>query len=341
MNTDKSVKGAADKILGILNPDEGQPKPETKVEPQEQTNVEEPQEETPQEVQETQQEVAEQDNQSQTEEVVQEAESSETQETNVNETELQEEAEKPTLHRIKVNGQELEVSLDELKSGYSRDSDYRQKTHSLSQERKSLEDEKNSLRQTYDTRLKELDDLMQSANTFISQGSEVDLKALYEEDPQAAAKLDFEMRQKQENLQQLRQKSESIKAQQYSQFLDQQKQLAEQAIPELSNPQKASDLKVKMRNSLNNYGFNDQEISSLADHRFLLVLKDAMEYRNMKAAKPIATKKVVNAPKVVKPGTAKTESSKRSVIQSKLGRLKKSGKIQDAHSAILEIINKQ
>jgi hypothetical protein len=336
MNTDKSVQGAADKILGILNPEEGQSEPTTKVEPSEEAQPEavETQQEAPVEA-------AQESNQSETEEVTEEAQASENQETNENETELQEEIEKPSLHRVKVNGQELEVRLDELKSGYSRDSDYRQKTHSLSLERKNLEEEKNVLRQTYDTRIKELDELMQSANSFISQGSEVDLKAMYEEDPQAAAKLDFQMRQQREHLASLRQKSEAVKQQQYNQFLNEQKQLAEQAIPELANPQKASEIKVKMRDTLSNYGFNDQEIGSLADHRFLLVLKDAMEYRNLKNAKPIVQKKVVNAPKVVKSGTAKTESSKRSVIQSKLGRLKKSGKIQDAHSAILEIISKK
>lgn len=336
MNTDKSVQGAADKILGILNPEEGQSEPTTKVEPSEEAQPEavETQQEAPVEA-------AQESNQSETEEVTEEAQASENQETNENETELQEEIEKPSLHRVKVNGQELEVSLDELKSGYSRDSDYRQKTHSLSLERKNLEEEKNVLRQTYDTKIKELDELMQSANSFISQGSEVDLKAMYEEDPQAAAKLDFQMRQQREHLASLRQKSEAVKQQQYNQFLNEQKQLAEQAIPELANPQKASEIKVKMRDTLSNYGFNDQEIGSLADHRFLLVLKDAMEYRNLKNAKPIVQKKVVNAPKVVKSGTAKTESSKRSVIQSKLGRLKKSGKIQDAHSAILEIISKK
>lgn len=336
MNTDKSVQGAADKILGILNPEEGQSEPTTKVEPSEEAQPEavETQQEAPVEA-------AQESNQSETEEVTEEAQASENQETNENETELQEEIEKPSLHRVKVNGQELEVSLDELKSGYSRDSDYRQKTHSLSLERKNLEEEKNVLRQTYDTRIKELDELMQSANSFISQGSEVDLKAMYEEDPQAAAKLDFQMRQQREHLASLKQKSEAVKQQQYNQFLNEQKQLAEQAIPELANPQKASEIKVKMRDTLSNYGFNDQEIGSLSDHRFLLVLKDAMEYRNLKNAKPIVQKKVVNAPKVVKSGTAKTESSKRSVIQSKLGRLKKSGKIQDAHSAILEIISKK
>ena len=332
MNTDKSVQGAADKIAGILNPEEGQSEPTTKVEPSEQAQSEVTEQEAPVEA-------AQESNQTETEEVATEATSPENQETNENETELQEQVEEPSLHRVKVNGQELEVSLDELKSGYSRDSDYRQKTHSLSLERKNLEEEKGVLRQTYDTKIKELDELMQSANSFISQGSEVDLKAMYEEDPQAAAKLDFQMRQQREHLASLRQKSEVVKQQQYSQFLNEQKQLAEQAIPELANPQKGSDLKVKMRNTLSDYGFNDQEIGSLADHRFLKVLKDAMDYRNLKAAKPIVQKKVVNAPKVVKSGTAKTESSKRSVIQSKLGRVKKSGKIQDAQSAILEIIS--
>ena len=334
MNTDKSVQGAADKILGILNPEEGQSEPTTKVEPSEQAQPEAVEQEAPVEA-------AQESNQTETEEVATEATSTENQETNENETELQEQVEEPSLHRVKVNGQELEVSLDELKSGYSRDSDYRQKTHSLSLERKTLEEEKGVLRQTYDTKLRELDELMQSANSFISQGSEVDLKAMYEEDPQAAAKLDFQMRQKREYLASLRQKSEAVKQQQYNQFLNEQKQLAEQAIPELSNPQKASDLKVKMRNTLSDYGFNDQEIGSLSDHRFLKVLKDAIDYRNLKDAKPIVQKKVVNAPKVVKSGTASSESSKRSVIQSKLGRLKKSGKIQDAHSAILEIISKK
>lgn len=334
MNTDKSVQGAADKILGILNPQEGQLEPKTKVEPSEQAQPEAIEKEAPVEA-------AQESNQTETEEVAIEATSTENQETNENETELQEQVEEPSLHRVKVNGQELEVSLNELKSGYSRDSDYRQKTHSLSLERKNLEEEKGVLRQTYDTKLRELDELMQSANSFISQGSEVDLNAMYEEDPQAAAKLDFQMRQQREHLASLRQKSEVVKQQQYNQFLNQQKQLAEQSIPELSNPQKASDLKVKMRNTLSDYGFNDQEIGSLADHRFLKVLKDAMDYRNLKDAKPIVQKKVVNAPKVVKSGTASSESSKRSVIQSKLGRLKKSGKIQDAHSAILEIISKK
>ena len=92
----------------------------------------------------------------------------ETENTEVTE-ETQTELEEPNLHRLKVNGQEIEVSLDELKAGYSRDSDYRQKTHSLSLERKDLENQKNSLRQSYDERITELNDKIATADAFVRQ----------------------------------------------------------------------------------------------------------------------------------------------------------------------------
>ena len=95
-----------------------------------------------------------------------------------------------------------------------------------------------------------------------------------------------------------------------------------------------------MKNTLSEYGFNDQEIGSLADHRFLMVLRDAMEYKNLKS-KPVTSKKVTTAPKVVKSGTPKTEDSRRAAVKQKIGRLRRSGKINDAQSAILEIIGKK
>ena len=146
MQVDKTIKGAADKITGLLNPQEGQSEPEKKqTEPQEQTQ------EKP--VQETAPDVVEEVSKSETEEAKPETESSEITETEQTE---QQEAQEPSLHRVKVQGQELEVSLDELKSGYSRDSDYRQKTHALSQDKKTLDDQRMSLSQTYDSKLKEL-----------------------------------------------------------------------------------------------------------------------------------------------------------------------------------------
>ena len=327
MKVDKTVQGAADKISGLLNPQEGQSEPKKdQPAPQEQT---EPVKTEP---------VAEEVSKSETEEAKPEAESSETQ-TETEQTEEQE-IQKPSLHRVKVQGQELEVSLDELKSGYSRDSDYRQKTHALAEERRMLDDQKTSLSQSYDGKLKELTDLIGAAESYIGQSSKEDLQKMYEEDPTQAAKIDFQQRQQRESFNKLKQQAEVVKLQQYNQYLDEQKRLAATKIPEYSDPVKGVTFKNQMKNTLSEYGFNDQEIGSLADHRFLMVLRDAMEYKNLKS-KPVTNKKVTTAPKVVKSGTPKMEDSRRAAVKQKIGRLRRSGKINDAQSAILEIIGKK
>ena len=327
MKVDKSVQGAADKLLGLLNPQEGQSEPKKdQPAPQEQT---EPVKTEP---------VAEEVSKSETEEAKPEAESSETQ-TETEQTEEQE-IQKPSLHRVKVQGQELEVSLDELKSGYSRDSDYRQKTHALAEERRMLDEQKTSLSQSYDGKLKELTDLIGAAESYIGQSSKEDLQKMYEEDPTQAAKIDFQQRQQRESFNKLKQQAEVVKLQQYNQYLDEQKRLAATKIPEYSDPVKGVTFKNQMKNTLSQYEFNDQEIGSLADHRFLMVLKDAMEYKNLKS-KPVTNKKVTTAPKVVKSGTPKMEDSRRAAVKQKIGRLRRSGKINDAQSAILEIIGKK
>ena len=95
-----------------------------------------------------------------------------------------------------------------------------------------------------------------------------------------------------------------------------------------------------MRNSLRSYGFNDQEIGQLADHRFLMVAKDAMSYKSLKDKKPIVQKKVANAPKVVSSGVAKPSiASGREQIRNKINRLGKTGHIKDAQAAIMDMIN--
>ena len=314
-----NVQGAAEKISGLLNPKQEKQETESKAEPSE-TPVKQEAPESQPESEGTKEQVTEN-----------------TEATEETQTELEE----PELHRVKVQGQELEVTLDELKSGYSRDSDYRQKTHTLGLEKRDLETQKNSLRQSYDTRLSELNDLIATADATVrqQQGSE-DLQKLYDEDPTAAARLDYQLRQQNRQLEEVRSKAKEAQQTQYNEFLNTQRELAATKIPEFADPNKADTFKVNMRNSLRNYGFNDSEIGSLADHRFLMVAKDAMSYQNLKDKKPIVQKKVANAPRVIKSGIAKSNtSSGREQIRQKIGKLAKTGHIKDAQNAILDMIN--
>lgn len=317
---EENIQGAAEKISGLLNPQQDNQEPETNTEPSESTP------ET-QEVQES--------TESKTASTEQASENTETTE------ETPTELETPELHRVKVQGQELEVSLDELKAGYSRDSDYRQKTHTLGMEKRDLETQKSSLRQTYDTRLNELNDLISTANQFVEQkqGGQ-DLAKLYQEDPTEAARLDFQLRQEKQHIDSLKDKARQAQTRQYESYLETQKELAATKIPEFSDPNKADSFKLNMRNTLRDYGFNDQEIGSLADHRFLMVAKDAMSFKSQKDKRPIVSKKVANAPKVLKAGVAKSNvSSGREEVRNKIKTLRKTGHIRDAQSAIADMIN--
>ena len=171
MAQEQTVQGAAKKISGLLNPDKGQSDPEKKAEPSEQ----------PEKIEQETSPESQPKSEGTPKEVV-------TENTEIKE-ETQTEIDEPELHRVKVQGQELEVSIDELRAGYSRDSDYRQKTHSLGLEKKDLESQKNSFRQTYDNRLSELNDLIATADGYIGQqqGSK-DLQKLWDEDPTSASR---------------------------------------------------------------------------------------------------------------------------------------------------------
>jgi len=261
MAQEQTVQGAAKKISGLLNPDKGQSDPEKKAEPSEQ----------PEKIEQETSPESQPKSEGTPKEVV-------TENTEIKE-ETQTATDEPELHRVKVQGQELEVTIDELKAGYSRDSDYRQKTHSLGLERKDLEGQKQSLRQTYDNRLSELNDMISTADGYIrqQQGSK-DLQKLYDEDPTSAARLDYQLREQQKQIDGMKSKANEAYTKQYNEYLDAEKQLAAAKIPEFSDPNKSDHFKTNMRTTLRGYGFNDGEIGNLADHRFLMVIKDAMSY---------------------------------------------------------------
>ena len=119
---EENIQGAAEKISGLLNPKDQQETETKPAEPSESTTEEQSTEPS----------------QAESEAAPKEETSENTEVTEETQTELEE----PNLHQLKVNGQEIEVSLDELKAGYSRDSDYRQKTHSLGMEKRDLESQK-------------------------------------------------------------------------------------------------------------------------------------------------------------------------------------------------------
>ena len=237
------------------------------------------------------------------------------------------------LHQIIVNGEKIEVDLEELKAGYQKDADYRRKTEEIAIERRQLQSESDRLKNEYSTKMNDLNNLTATLNAELnSELNSKELDKLYDEDPTEAAKLERKLRRRRESLQQSQQKLKKHQEQEFQKILTEEQRKVAIKHPEIADPIKGATVKTNMRNYLVQRGFSDQEISGIYDSRMFDVVMDGMKFLN--TAKPVKTnfaKKIVKPTKVVKPGVKSTKDEKDNKSRlSQLRTLKKSGNTKDA-----------
>ena len=315
------------------------------LEPKQEAKAEEPKEEIKQNSPEPQNEESETD-QPQEQEISEETESEEEEvsEQDVSQDEeqidTQEKQEDSPSYTVKVNGQELDVTLDELRNGYSRDADYRQKTEELSNQRKNFQSESEKQRLDYSQKLNQVNELMSIAQQELNaEKNSVNLEQMYEDDPTEAMRIEHRLRRKQEKLDSAKAKTQAEQKTQFDGFLQEQKKLLETKMPEFTDPVKASALKVNMKSTLNNYGFNDQEVAQVYDHRIVMLVNDAMKYRSMQNSKPNIAKKITKPSKPFSSGVKQGKSEANLKLRrDKFSRLKKSGSMKAAQDVFLDMI---
>ena len=331
--SETDVQKAQKAINGLLNPQEktiGQeeaPKEEIQQNSPEPTN-EESEEDQPQE-----QEISEET----------ESEEEEVSEQDVSQDEEQidtQEKLEDSTYKVKVAGQELDVTLDELRNGYSRDADYRQKTEELSNQRKNFQSESEKQRLNYSQKLNQVNELMSMAQQELNaEKNSVDLEQMYEDDPTEAMRIEHRIRRKQEKLDSAKAKTQAEQKTQFDGFLQEQKRLLETKMPEFTDPVKASALKVTMKSTLNNYGFNDSEVAQVYDHRIVMLVNDAMKYRSLQDSKPNLAKKISKPGKVFSSGVKQGKYEVNSKVRKeKFSRLKKTGSMKAAQDVFLDMI---
>ena len=253
------------------------------------------------------------------------------------------------LYKVVVDGQEQEVTLDELTKGYSRQSDYTRKTEKLSQDRKSVEELKNEYtRQNEEAKIKrdqyeqQLHVLSQHLQT--SEDS-VDLDQLYRDDPAEYVRAKAEQDRRKELLQasikeqeRIRSEKQEEQSKNYNVYLEQQKILLAEKLPIYADKEKGREFVKNLTNYAKDIGFTDQEINMLVDHRSVIMLANAYRYDKLKKAN-LKNKKVTKVSKVVSSSSGKiqddNEVAKR--LKSKKANLRKTGKVNDAVSVLQEL----
>jgi hypothetical protein len=253
------------------------------------------------------------------------------------EEEVQEEQPKPK-YRAKVDGEEVEVELDELINGYQRTADYTKKSQALAEQRKAIEVERGHLEQVKQERQAYAQKL-QALNQFLGQQNQGEnLEALKEVDPIGYAVKVAERSERDKQLAIVRAEQHRIAQQQQAeQQRSLQKHISSEAeklnasIPELATP-KGDEVRKQIREYAKSQGWSDQELSSVYDHRAVLTLYKAMKFEQLQKSKPEIQKKVQQAPKMLKSGTS-APATKSQQDKQVMQRLRQSGKVRDAAAA--------
>jgi len=234
-----------------------------------------------------------------------------------------EEIEAPNSYTVKVNGEELEVNLDELRSGYQRDQDYRKKTMDLAEQRKSVEAENAAVA----GRVAKLESLIGETEESI------DWKSLQDTDPHEYIRL--------KNLQEDRKATlETEQAKQTEQNQAQRQQMVNaesKKLTEYMGPTWIDDKRTKTFEEANAYlesqGVSVEESSNFIDSRLWKMIFDATEYQKIKGNKSKVSEEIRNAPKSVKPGSQRRAKSLTEVDAAK-ARLRGSNKSNELDNAV-------
>lgn len=245
--------------------------------------------------------------------------------------------EQPKTFKVKVAGQELELSEDELVTYAQQGADYTRKTQQLAEQRKALEAEAQSvvqakqLRDAYAERLQVIEQMLNA------QQSGEDLDLLKENDPIGYAVKVAEMQQSEKQMQAVRAERERIAQEQQAeyrqnmqQYLSTQAQELTRVIPEYSDPEKGEALRSDLRKFAKSVGFSDEDLSNVVDHRQVLTLYKAMQYDKLQQAKPQVTKRVSEAPKTLKSGNGNNKTTNPDTLKRNKQQLRQTGKVRDA-----------
>jgi hypothetical protein len=253
----------------------------------------------------------------------------------------------PISYTVKVDGKDVEVTLDELQAGYSRQADYTRKSQVLAEQRKKADDELAATQQERQRYSEQLEQINQLANSKLKQFDNVDWEKLKLEDPmqyaiQRESYRDLKDEQKtiEKEKDDLKKKEQEELQQKIKGVLEENKKILAEKLPILSDPAKGKEVGNKIKNFALSLGFSDQEVNSIIDARIVQVLYDAMQYNNLKKAK-ISKKMQRVVPKVTTPGsgTTKGEVSSDRVKQLR-ARAKRSGKVDDAAALINSLMPK-
>jgi hypothetical protein len=244
----------------------------------------------------------------------------------------------PPTFKVKVDGEEREVPLEELVKGYSRTEDYTRKTQKLAEERKASESELLAVRaerEQYAATLGKLEEFLTS-----SLPKEPDWVQLQRESPEQfpAEFATWQVRERQLKEVQAERSAADAKVledrkAELTKVVEAERHLTLEKIPEWSDAAKAKAEWNELVKYAEQSGYQASDLNAVVDHRVIVMLRKAMLHdRATQATTPPPVKK---AAPVMQPGAAQPAKKPVTDLTRSKQRLAKTGDVRDAADVFL------
>lgn len=219
-----------------------------------------------------------------------------------------------------------QVTADELIAGYQRQKDYTQKTMEVAEARKAVQAEREAAAQA---REKHMEALAQWAIQPQQEPNWIELAQTLDPREYNAVQAQWNQRRAQSQAAEAayRELQAEIRAEQEQETAKSRKEALERIyneFPEWRDKTVAKQAAMEMTETAKEYGFSDEELAYVSDDRMVRLLRDAAEFRKIKASTAKTEKRVFNSGETLRPGSKVTakQKSERST-QAKRDRLRK------------------
>jgi len=249
--------------------------------------------------------------------------------------------EEQPLYAVKIDGEDYAVTLDELRSGYQREADYRRKTQALAEERRALAPERAALAAERDVLAQTL--AAAEAALMGPGASAAELDRLRRSDPAEYAATIADMTRRDADRARITAARQALAAQGAAEAAQvQQVQLAEEqaklyaARPDWTDPETGQAASAMIRAYAAEIGADPQEVDGISDHRLLIALHEAALYRQARA-RGAAGRRNADPVKPARAGAASLSPGRAGEVTKARMRLQQTGRTDDAAALFLKL----
>lgn len=236
----------------------------------------------------------------------------------------------PNLHKVKVDGQEVEVDYDELLKGYSRESHYQKKSKELSKERDD-----------FTLKAKELEDSINDAQLVINDETaklnSAEMRELREDDPEQYLREVERIENKVEKFQKLKEKQQAEAQQKEQARIAKEREMLFEMNPHWNDDEETMNKEVaEILGALESNGFSNEETRNITEARMFEIGKKLARLDKIESV-DLESKKVTEKPASVKPNaTGQNDVSESKSKKEVLYKTLRTGSLRDASKALTQ-----